>query len=269
MPTAENHNLHKGQSSVTPIPDPTLLTTAAVGIAFSSLKELMFTRLDAMDKAQELYKETVGNELKNCHKELLALETLLTTLSNTRWESLQEKLTTLVGIRIEAKQNEMALINEKFVGVDKRFEERDKRISLQEANFKVIMDEALSSSEKASLKQTETFSATISKTETATSKQIDQQGETIKTSTNGLNDKIEDVRTRLARIEASREGSHDERNNRQQSGMFAFAGLGLFITIISVGFAIYEGNRSSPPTNPQIIYVPATASTTAPVSKVP
>jgi hypothetical protein len=261
--------LHKG-SGVTPIPDPTTLTTAALAREITSLKELLFTRLDAMDKAQELFDLNLNRVPTAVDKQVGNLKELLTTLFDSRWEMLLDKIDTRVK-EVDHNEAEMiALINQKFAGVDQRFEERDIRMAQLAGNNKSNLDAALAAAEKATFKQTETFSATILKTEVSTSKQIDTQGETIKTSTNALNDKIEDVRTRLARIEAAREGSNDERHNRMSSGTYTLGFVGLFVTIISVGFAIYVGTRSTQvqQTPPQIIYVPQGASSTTPTIPV-
>jgi hypothetical protein len=59
--SAQGQGQGQGQGNRVPIPDPTLLTTvqlnreiAAVRDIISGLKEIVFTRLDGMDKALEL-----------------------------------------------------------------------------------------------------------------------------------------------------------------------------------------------------------------------
>jgi hypothetical protein len=157
-----------------PRPDPTLLTTQQLLRELAGLKEIVFTRLDAMDKAVELFDMNL---------------TRVPTETDKAIEHLKE------------------LHEEKFTSVQTQFKERDVRVEQTARDTKVAVDAALQAAEKAVGKQNESFALSIEKSENATIKQIDQQGQLIATTTKALDDKITDVKDRLTRLEGKSEGS--------------------------------------------------------------
>ena len=93
------------------------------------------------------------------------------------------------------------LSDEKFAGIQKQFIERDTRVEQTARDTKVAVDAALQAAEKAVGKQNESFSASINKSEAATTKQIDQQAATLSVAVGGLDSKISDLKDRVGRIE--------------------------------------------------------------------
>jgi hypothetical protein len=186
--------LHTGGGS-TPIPDPTLLTQQQIFREIGALRELVFTRLDAMDKAVELFKADLVRVPTDTDKQVSQLRDLH-----------QEKLDSI-----------RTLMDEKFHSVATQFAERDVRVEETAKSTKVAVDAALQAAEKAVEKQNEAFSLSIAKSEAATIKQIDQQAELLRTATGALDDKISDGKDRLGDLTITlRDGLDRLRQERLQ-----------------------------------------------------
>jgi Fe2+ transport system protein B len=94
------------------------------------------------------------------------------------------------------------LHDERFRGIATQFAERDVRV------------EQTAKDTKAVEKQNEAFSLSINKSEAATLKQIDSQADLIKSATGALNDKIDDIKERLTRIEGAAVGRITEKTEK-------------------------------------------------------
>jgi len=94
-----------------------------------------------------------------------------------------------------------ALHGERFHSISTQFIERDVRTEQTSRDSKVAVDAALQAAKEAVGEQNRSSALAIAKSEAATVKQIDQQGLLIQTATGALNDKIEDIKDRLTRIE--------------------------------------------------------------------
>ncbi len=164
----------------TPRPDPTLLTTqqllrelsaldekltVRIGGMFSSIEQ----RLNAMDKATILLNDNVTRVPTAVDKEISHLR---------------------------------ELHDEKFSSIDKQFAERDVRVEQTARDTKVAVDAALQAAKEATGEANKAFALSIAKSEAATSKNIDQQGTLIASSTAALDSKITDVKDRLTRLES-------------------------------------------------------------------
>jgi hypothetical protein len=154
-----------------PIPDPTLRTTEALLREIASLRELVFTRLDGMDKAVQLLQDTVNKS-----------------------PSIAE---------LYAKHEQM------FVNIQTQFKERDVRAEQTKTEGKVSIDAALQAAKEAVSEQNKSNGLAISKSEASTTKQIDQIGVTIETLENSMDGKISDVKERLTLIEGRTKGIGD------------------------------------------------------------
>jgi len=193
---------------IRPIPDPTLLTTLALDKGLEQLKQLLLSRINAMEKAQELFEANLRRVPTEVDREVARLK---------------------------------ELVMEKFHAIDGRFMDRDERVKEAFNAARQAIEAALASAKEASRQQTETFTVSMAKSEASASKQIDQQGQVIQTSTNALNDKIGILEGRMTRMEAAREGAVGFRVTQQSNGMYLLAAAGFFVTLISVAFAIYAG----------------------------
>ena len=111
-----------------PVPDPTLLTTQQLLREMASLRELVFTRLDGMDRATELLSETVNRT---------------PTVIQTEIKHVRE------------------LENERFAGVAQQFQERDTRSEQAGKAAKDALDAALAAAAKAAEKTEQNFTKQI------------------------------------------------------------------------------------------------------------
>lgn len=82
------------------------------------------------------------------------------------------------------------LMNEKFAGIEKQIDERDVRTERTAKDDKIALDAALQSAKEA-----------VAKSETSTTKQIDQIGVLFSTAAKTNDEKIDDVKDRLTLVE--------------------------------------------------------------------
>jgi hypothetical protein len=178
----------------TPVPDPTILTTQQLVAAIAAVREILETRLDAMDTATELNKQ------------------------NT------DKIPSLIEHRVRELEK---LHDEKFEGVDKQFVERDARSKqVSELNQKAL-DAALQAAKDAS-----------GKTESSFTKQIADLTENFTTKNTALEDRLNDLKSRIDRGEG---GTAQTDKTRGQAnwmvGIMIIGGVaicGLIVDIIAL-----------------------------------
>jgi hypothetical protein len=152
--------------------DPSALATQQVWREVGSLKELVFSRLEAIETS-----------IRVAHEDLVRVPTDV--------QKQVGNLKELIDLKFDGVNNlieqEGQLRDEKFSGVQRQFESN-----------KVAVDAALSAQKEAAGKQEASFS-----------KQIDAQAEIIKTTVSASDGKIEDLKERLTRIEGKGEGRRD------------------------------------------------------------
>ncbi len=176
-----------------PIPDPTILTTQQLHRELFGLREIVEARLNAMDRASEI----VDKQITRVPSDAVA-----------QMEHLKE------------------LHEEKFKSIQVQFTERDTRTEQTSRDSKVAVDAALQAAKEAVGEQNKSSALAIAKSETATTKQIDQQGLLIQTATAGLNDKIDDIKDRLTLIEGKSTGTQEFVTDHR-------AGVGLVVSVVS------------------------------------
>ena len=184
---------------VLPVPDPTRLTTEALMREVASLKELFETRLGAMDKAIQLLQARADRSL--------SIDVVSGKVSHL------EDLT-----------------DEKFSGIYKQFVERDVRTDQTSRDSKVAVDAALQAAKEAVSEQNKSNALSMDKSEAAFTKQIDQLGLLIATTSKGTDDKIDDIKNRLTLIEG--------RSQTVETGagyVLTSAGIGLSAGVLIVG----------------------------------
>ncbi len=125
---AMNPDPNSRPSGSTPVPDPTILTTQQLVAAIAAVREIIETRLDAMDTATNLNKMAT------------------------------DKIPHLIGEKVSALEK---LHDEKFDGVEKQFVERDERQTVtSELNHKAL-DAALQAAKEAAGKTELSFTKQI------------------------------------------------------------------------------------------------------------
>jgi hypothetical protein len=155
------------------VPDPTELTTQQLLREIATLKELLEARFEGIDKATELRQAHI------------------------------DRIPGLVAEQVNHLQN---IQDEKFRSIAVQFTERDIRTEQTSRDSKVAVDAALQAAKEAVGEQNKSSALAIAKSETGTTKQIDQIGVIINTTTTGLNDKIDDIKTRLTVIDGKAQG---------------------------------------------------------------
>jgi anti-sigma28 factor (negative regulator of flagellin synthesis) len=172
----------------TPSPDPTLLTTQQLLRELSSLREIFETRLNGMDKANEVLSETVN-------RTPTAIQTAVANLREVydeRFSSVQQQIADLGIIR-----------DQKFMSIAQQFVERDVRTEQAATASTQALAAALQAAAKAA-----------DKTELSFTKQIDQIQLQIKTSGDASNDRIGELKERIDRGEGQSSGSDQGRSIR-------------------------------------------------------
>jgi hypothetical protein len=201
-PNTTNGFLGQAPSPTVPVPDPTLLTTAQVQREINTLKELVFARLDGMDKAVDTFNEGI---------------TRVPTDTDKQIQHLRE------------------LHDEKFRSIATQFSERDTRTEQTSRDSKVAVDAALQAAKEAVGEQNKSNSLANAKMETAFTKQIDTIGTMIQTNMKATDDKINDMKERLDR--GDNYNNHNAPTHQQQNLISILTGgiVGLLVAAITIG----------------------------------
>jgi hypothetical protein len=170
-----------------------------------TLKEIIFTRLEAMDKAVNLFQENLTRVPTDVDKQVGTLKELVFA----RLDCYEEAVTLL---REEKRPNEpllhlRELVEEKFASIAIQFKERDTRTESSAKDSKVAVDAALQAAKEAVSEQNKSSALAIGKSEASTSKQIDQIAAMSASTNSATNDKIDDIKERLTLIEGRSKGS--------------------------------------------------------------
>jgi hypothetical protein len=268
MPAPADAQRHE---SNIPIPDPSILTTEAldkavaelrafVGDGQKALREILETRLGGMDKAIQLLQDTADKFPAWVDEKIAALR----DVNEQRFVALTDTTA------------------EKFSSIQTQFTERDVRTEQAAGAVKIAVDAALQAQKEAAGEQNRSNTLAQTKSETATTKQIDQMSTLIQNVTKAFDDKIGDVKDRLTRIEGKGEVADPQRvvdaATIQQLRLAGAQGAGksegfsaswaiLIAAVVLVGALLSVGTRVfTPPaaTAPQVIYVPAPSQTVQP-----
>lgn len=176
--------LRSTHTGLVPVPDPTALTTAALIREIDSLRErtthdnlmlreIVETRLNANDAALHLLRQTV------------------------------EKQPSLISEAVSSLQE---LHEEKFQSIGIQFKERDVRTDQTSRDSKVAVDAALKAQQEAFAEQNKSSALAISKSEAATTKQMDLIVQNIANLAKSIDDKIADIKDRLTSMESRSQG---------------------------------------------------------------
>ena len=200
-------------SDSVPRPDPTRLTTQLVDRALAAYREVVETRLYAMDKAIALANENMA--MTRAHA-----DTGITHFRDDRDRELfaQREILTAAIDKIAA------VADEKFTAVDTRFLERDTRTEQAAQESRISLDAALAAAKEAVSEQNKANTEAIRKSELATQKQIDSLVALMNTANKSLEDKFGDVKSRIDRIDGEAHGSADTKSERRlDMGQIIFA----------------------------------------------
>jgi hypothetical protein len=156
-----------------PRPDPTVLTTDQLRREIAALREIIETRMQGMDRATQLLQATTNRIPSDVDTKVDHLKTLH---------------------------------EEKFHSIEIQFHERDVRAEQTSRDTKTAVDAALQAAKEAVGAQTQASDRAIAKSETATTKQIDQITQLIQSNAVAQDAKISDLKDRLLLIEGRGSG---------------------------------------------------------------
>ena len=236
-----------------------ILTTREVLESYiDGLKDTLETRLNGMDKASELlYANTTKtlehsidsiDQLHKLHEEKFRSIDIQFSEREKRFDVANkdtkeavaiatvahEKTIDFIKSSIVANTAQMALSldnlktvnDEKFHSITLQFIERDVRTEQSSKDSKVAVDAALQAAKEAVDQQNKSNALAIAKSETTFTKQIDQIGALIATLQKGLDDKIDDLKTRVQAVESTKKGGNEMMG-------FVIGALGITVAVIA------------------------------------
>jgi cation transport regulator ChaB len=112
-----------------------------------------------------------------------------------------------------------AVMDERFASIETQFKERDTRSERESRDNKVAVDAAFAAQKEAASEQNKSNTLAIDKSEKATAETIDKLAELVGTQILALADKVDDLKDRVARAEASKQGGRDS-----TAGLYALVG---------------------------------------------
>jgi hypothetical protein len=162
-----------------PVPDPTTLTNELVSKAVAALREIIETRLNANDKAVKLLEtrqELIPQQIKDEVAHLRQLH--------------DEKFSAIIEAIDVFKDT-----------VNGRFSLGDVQTDKAARDVKSAVDAAFAAAKEAVGEQNKSNALSITKSETAFTKQIDQLSESVRLVVKNTDDKIADLKDRLVAME--------------------------------------------------------------------
>lgn len=257
-------------------------TTEPLFHEIRSLKELVYTRIRALEKAVEVAHEDLVRVPTEVQKAVGTLKDLHEAkIEGNRREcatqfkmvaTASDQLQALIETRLDGNDTAIRLLQdttdkfpqridekifalekvaqEKFASIVTQFAERDVRTEQATTSTKTAVDAALAAQEKAVGKQNDSFTAATQKSEDAFTKQIDQLGLLIQTTARGIDDKIDDLKQRVTRIEGMGVGAITAQTTQavvktaeQASNSYIVAIVGAIIAAIGLAAGIIIAMR--------------------------
>lgn len=169
-----------------PIPDPTVLTTQQLYREIAALRELFETHFREYDRAIEILQATTARSPTpgEIDGDLVGFKMLV----DQKFATVDEKFST---------------VNQKFATVDKEFGLNKEYTTQSAIDRKEELKTALSAAEKAVDKNAASFTSATDKSEKATGELLRQQAELLRTTKEGLDSQVADLKVRLATAEAT------------------------------------------------------------------
>jgi hypothetical protein len=149
-------------------------------------------------------------------------------------QALMREVTGLKALLKMQMQSMDDLMDQKFMAVDKEFLLIESRRVEQKQDTKAALDAALAAAKEAVSEQTIASEKAINKSESATDKRIDQLGEKFDTAFDGQRRDIDDVKQRIAIVEAIKLGSTEAKQTISTNMGLLIAVVGLLLSILLV-----------------------------------
>ena len=194
--------------------DPTVLTTEQLHREIQGLKELIGSRLNAMDKALDLMHEDYVRIPTDTDEQVSALK---------------------------------ELVFEKVVALEKSIQlqlhERDIRTNQATEHSRLAIDAALQAAKELVGEQNRSSNTAIIKSETSVSRQMEQFNLLLQTMGNSISDKFGDIKDRITRAEGAGSGKMQSEAVHRSSNTFLIAAITTFIAFVSTITAIIMAVR--------------------------
>jgi hypothetical protein len=199
-----------------PVPDPTRLTTEQLRRELATLREIIETRLDGMDRATELASAQA----------VVAREQIEQTRGRLREETATAvgQLRELLDARLEGMDRAIAL----------QFAERDVRSEQATVGSRQALHAALLAQKELAAEQNDANSAAAAKAEASFTKQIDQIGTIIQTTEKATDARITELKERIDRGEGSTGGAAGSRSERAQVTNQVLMALSVLAAVIGL-----------------------------------
>jgi hypothetical protein len=176
-----------------PDPDPTLATVALIKDSIAAFKDTVVARFDAIDKATEIFSE-------NLTRVPTALDKALQTAGEFN-EAKRARLLEHVEGRYSQTEIKLAALAETVsvfkTTVNERFQLSDIQTEKAARDVKSAVDAAFAAAKEAVGEQNKSNALSITKSETAFTKQIDQLADSVKSIVKNTDDKISDLKERV------------------------------------------------------------------------
>jgi hypothetical protein len=225
-----------------PRPDPTKLTTEQLDRETASIKLFFTMRVDEVNKRIDLINQevlAVPRQLAEAIDHLQAMvETRLHGMDRAT-EILQEILDRIPRQMDEKITALSKLHEEKFLSIQTQFRERDVRTEESSKDSKMAVAAALQAAKEAVGEQNKSSALAIAKSETSTTKQIDQLGMQVQAQSKNFDDKIADVKDRLTRIEGGAVGVGENERHHQINASFIFSIIAAIVSVLSLFVVIF------------------------------
>lgn len=223
----------------TRFPDPSILTTEQLIRAIESEREWTVSQLDVLrerllgiDRATEL--RFVGER-----------------------GGIQD-----IPNQIKEKVGHLSALTEgRFDSIKQQFMERDTRAERESRDNKVAVDAAFAASKEASSEQNKSNTLAITKSEIATTETINKLAELFHTSTGALGGKIDDLKTRVSRVEDIRQGATEFRTEARAGISSATAVIGAIVAVVVIVTTLYALRPKVPD---PVVVTPPTVTVTVP-----
>ena len=234
-------NAKGDQTTRVPIPDPTELTTRALLREIAALKEVFEVEIQSIAKLHESNVNRLSGDI-NLTRQVLetrlhGMDVAIELLKHSQNDQMPERVPILIDEKIEALRG---VQEEKFRSIAVQFAERDTRTEQTSRDSKVAVDAALQAAKEAVAEQNRSSALAIAKSEASTVKQIDQQAVLIQTTAKASDDKIDDIKIRLTRIEGKGEGEAGSTTTRQSSITTTAVVIGVVIALGEVLAIIFR-----------------------------
>jgi len=234
-------DLAKTNAGSVPVPDPTALTTQQLIEKIAALRELM----EAEDRAIRKDVERAQVERDGFNGKIAEAVAALRIIIETRLGGMDKAITLLQATTdkmpqvVEEKIPSLkSLHEEKFDSIQTQFRERDVRDERSSRDSKTAVDAALSAAKEAVASTNASSALAIAKSESATDKRIDQQGTLIATGTKALDEKIDDLKERITRLEGKGQGIEKQQATQQSSIGSTVGIIGSVLGVLSLLAAI-------------------------------